>query len=80
MTDYLKKKSLSVFSKEEFILFIKEIEDSASKPEEVGNILVRHFKSLVPHPAKSDFLFWPPEGIETPEDIVNEIEQYCKEK
>lgn len=79
MTDYLKKKSLSEFTKKEFLAFVTRIFEVENKTEEEGDIDVRHFDMLVPHPEKNGLIFWPPEGIETPEDIVNEIERYCKE-
>ena len=80
MTDYLKKKSLSEFTKKEFLAFVAHIFNVKNKTEEEGNIDVDHFDELVPHPEKNGLIFWPPEGIETPEDIVNEVERYCKEK
>jgi hypothetical protein len=79
MIDYLKKKSLSEFTKKEFLSFVTHIFNGEEKSEEADNIDVRHFDMLVPHPEKNGLIFWPPEGIETPEDIVNEIERYCKE-
>ena len=78
MTDSLKKTSLSEFTKKEFLNFVTDIGDEET--EEEGNINVRHFDMLVPHPEKNGLLFWPPKGIESSEDIVNEIERYCKEK
>ena len=77
MTDFLKKTSLSEFTKKEFLDFVTDIGDEET--EEEGNINVRHFDMLVPHPEKSDLLFWPPEGIENSEDIVEEVEKFCKE-
>jgi len=80
MSDYLNKKNLSKFTRKEFLAFVSHLFSGEAESEEADNINVRHFKNIVPHPAKSDLIFWPPEGIETPEDVVNEIEKYCKEK
>jgi len=79
MTDYLNKKNISDFSKKEFLAFVSRICNAEEKTEKEGDIDVDHFDALVSHPEKNGLIFWPPEGIETAEDIVNEIERYCKE-
>ena len=79
MTDYLNKKKLAEFTKKEFLDFVTRIFNVENKTEEEGDSDVDLFDNLVPHPVKSDLIFWPPEGIETPEDVVNEIERFCKE-
>ncbi len=80
MTNYFSKAKLSDFTKQEFLTFVTRICNAEEDTEEEGSIDVQHFNKLVPHPEKSDLIFWPPEGIETAEDVVNEIERYCKEK
>ena len=79
MTDYLEKRNLSDFTRSQFLAFIIRIFNVENETEAEGDIDVGHFDKLVPHPAKSDLIFWPPKGIETPEDIISEIEKYCKE-
>lgn len=79
MTDYLNKKTLDEFTKLEFLGFVTRIFNVENKTEEEGDVDVRHFDALVPHPEKNGLIFWPPEGIETPEDVVNEVERYCKD-
>ena len=79
MTDYLNKKVISDFSKKEFLAFVSRVCSVEGKTEKEDDIDVNHFDALVPHPEKNGLIFWPPKGIETPEDIVNEIERYCKE-
>ena len=50
MTEYLKKKSLSEFTKKEFLAFVSRICNAEEKTEEEGNIDVRHFDMLFPRP------------------------------
>ncbi len=78
MTDFLKKKSLSEFTKKEFLDFVTHIGDEET--EEEGNINVRHFDMLVPHPEKNGLLFWPEDNVDrTDKEIVDLIEAYCEE-
>jgi hypothetical protein len=79
MTKLPKVKFIHELTRKEFIAFTKEVSHLNGKVESEDDAWVRKFDELVPHPLKRDLIFWPPEGVETPEDIVNEIEKYCKE-
>ena len=80
MIDFLNKKKLSDFSREEFLSFVIRICNAEGESEKATDIDVNHFDNIVPHPEKSGLIFWPVEGLEleTAQDIVNEIERYCK--
>ncbi len=80
MIETMEKTKLSEFTKAEFAKFVDDISHDRAETEAESDAWVRHFKSLVPHPAKSDLLFWPEEGADdSPEGIVAEIERYCRE-
>ena len=81
MTNYLEKDNLSDFTKKEFLAFVTRISNAEGETGGDVEIDVDHFDKVVPHPNKSDLLYWPPEGLklDTPEEIVSEIERYCKE-
>ena len=80
MTNYFSKAKLSDFTKQEFLSFVTRICNAEEDSEEEGSIDVQHFNKLVPHPEKSDLIFWPPDGIDrTAVEIVNEIEKHCIE-
>lgn len=40
---------------------------------------VEHFRRLAGRPAGSDLIFWPPDGVDTDEDMVAEVERYRTE-
>ena len=80
MTDFLKKLSLSEFSKSEFTEFVSNISSEKAKDEAQSDAWLEHFIAIAPHPAKSDLIYWPEEGADdSPEGIVAEIERYCRE-
>lgn len=79
MTDVLKRTKLSAFTRAEFIQFVDDISNDRAETEAQSDAWVRHFKFIVPHPAKSDLLFWPEDGADDgPEGVVAEIEHYCR--
>ena len=80
MISILQKKELSDIQKQDFLKLVERISDPKAGTEEEDSKYIDFFNKVVPHPAKSDLIFWSPEGIETAEDVVNEIERYCKEK
>ncbi len=80
MNDAMTKQSLSEFTRAEFLDFVERISHALAATEEEGNEWVGHFSDVVPHPAKSDLIFWPePDADDSPEGIVAEIERYCRE-
>ena len=79
MISSYQRKDISEISKKDFLKLVERICDPKAGTEEEDSEYIDIFNKIVPHPAKSDLIFWSPEGIDTPEDIVNEIERYCKE-
>jgi len=80
MINVFQKKEISDIQKKDFLKLVERICDPKAGNEKEDSKYIDYFNKIVPHPAKSDLIFWPPEGIQTPEDVVNEIEKYCKEK
>lgn len=73
-------KSITDFTKGEFINFIEVGSNPSGKSQEEADLFIGQFNELVPHPAKSDLLYWPAEGTDdSPEGVVAEIERYCRE-
>ncbi len=79
MISIFQKKEISDIQKKDFLKFVERISDPKAGTEEEDSKYIDYFNKIVLHPAKSDLIFWPSEGIETPEDVVNEIEGYCRE-
>jgi hypothetical protein len=76
MHEAMKKKSLAEFTRAEFLKFVDDT-FRVIDPEN-NDLWVDHFIKLVPHPAGSDLLFWPAEGVDdSPEGVVAEVECYC---
>jgi hypothetical protein len=73
-------KSIADFTKDEFSKFIEAGSDPSGKSQKKADAFIGQFNELVPHPAKSDLLYWPTEGADdSPEGVVAEIERYCRE-
>lgn len=74
-------RSLRDLSRDEFLTLTRRLWTTDYATESEGDALLQLFRQVVPHPAKGDLIFWPPEGIklDTPEDVVAEIERWCRE-
>ena len=80
MTESAKKQSLTDFTRTEFFSFVSAISNDEAKSEDIGDAWLELFIEIVPHPAKSDLIYWPADGADdSPEGIVAEIERYCRE-
>ena len=79
MTEGFAAASLSDYDRSGFLAFVRRIAEDDFATENESDAALLHFNEIVPHPAKSDLIYWPPEDIRTPEDIVAEIERYCRE-
>ena len=77
MRELPKKTSHTEFTKGEFLEFLSRFDDPGSEEQNTAEIL--YFKSISPHPAGSDLIYWPPEHVKTDDDIVKEIERYCRD-
>ena len=72
--------NINDFTRKDFIDFVESVRYLNGKNEEEDNKWVDKFDLIVPHPSKSDLIFWPEEGADSSsEGIVKEIERYCKE-
>lgn len=70
------KSDLADYTEQEFKALIDAI-DKAGTEEERGE-LVAHFNKIVPHPAGSDLLFYPEDGLDdSPDGVVQTIKSYC---
>lgn len=73
------KRSLQDYTRDEFVGFVSNIVGNKAKDELEGDEWLEHFIAIVPHPEKSDLIYWPKEGADdSPVGIVGEIEQYCQ--
>ena len=80
MNEALRKTTLGQFTRDEFMQFVDDISHDRADTEAESDAWVRHLKSLAPHPAKSDLIFWPEDGTDdSAKGIVAEIERYCRE-
>lgn len=78
MTNSVTEQPLNSYTKKEFEGFVSNIAENKASNEEEGDAWLEHFISIVPHPAKSDLIYWPSSGSDsTPKGIVEEIERYC---
>ncbi|WP_433885260.1 bacteriocin immunity protein [Pseudomonas vranovensis] len=72
------KATLSEYTELEFLELLKEIDQAnEDAPDEILDPLLRHFESIIEHPAGTDLLYWPqtPEQGE-PEQIIQIIKQW----
>ena len=78
MTEFTIKQTLNDYDKEEFEAFVTAISKNRAASEAEGDAWLEHFISVVPHPAKSDLIYWPEtDADDSPSGVVNEIERYC---
>lgn len=75
----MQAQQLSDVTRAQFVEFVERFFGERDISEEEEGRQVQQFDRLVPHPEKNGLIFWPPEGIETPEDVVAEVERYCHE-
>lgn len=72
------KQTLFEYRRADFLAYVQWITDRGYRSEAERDAALDHFVAVVPHPAKSDLLYWPEEGADTsPEGITDEIERYC---
>jgi hypothetical protein len=80
MTEFIDKKTISDFSKDEFGAFIRHVTNFEGRTEKEDSAILMQFNAICPHPSKSDLIYWPAEGADdSPEGVVAEIERYCRE-
>lgn len=73
------KSDLADYTEQEFKALIDAIDDAGT--EEDRGELVEQFNKIVPHPAGSDLLFYPEDGIDdSPDGVVQTIKDYCLSK
>lgn len=66
----------SDYTEHQFKNFIEAIRDAETEAER--DRLVRHFIDVVPHPAKSDLLYYPGPGTDgSVEGVIEIIKEWC---
>lgn len=76
--DYMSRKSLQEFTRDEFIAFVERLSDARAGTEAEDGRLVEHFNAIVPHPAGSDLLFWPEAGADdSAQGVMTAVEHHC---
>lgn len=79
MIDYMKAKSISEFTKKEFLGFVKFLGTAPGETEAENSRWNRKFRELAQHPKGTDLLFYPEPGKKTPQAMVEEVERYRRE-
>lgn len=72
-------KSISDFTREEFLEFIEFLGTAPGETEAENSRWNRKFESLAQHPSGTDLLFYPEPGKESDEAVVAEVERYRRE-
>ena len=71
------KNSISDYTEEEFLSFVKKICIAEGATEEDDNKLVREFEKITEHPDGSDLIYYPRDDREdSPEGIVKEVKEW----
>lgn len=71
------RQSLADYDRGEFLALVEKLWTGEVADEAEADRLTLHFGKIVPHPDKQDLIFWPPEGVKSPEDVVRFLEDYC---
>ncbi|OCR22811.1 colicin transporter [Pseudomonas syringae] len=70
------KTKLSDYTEHQFMKFIEAILDAETESQR--DELLYHFKTVVPHPASTDLLFYPEDGADdSAEGVVRTIQEWC---
>ncbi|EGT5681995.1 bacteriocin immunity protein [Cronobacter turicensis] len=73
----MEKKALSDFTENEFLDFVTSICKDTYKTESEHILAVLAFEKLTEHPAGSDLIYYPENGVDnTPEGIVKTIKKW----
>lgn len=79
MIDYMKASSISEFTKQEFLEFVKFLGTAPGETERENSRWNRKFRDIVQHPKGTDLLFYPESGKKTPQAMVEEVERHRRE-
>lgn len=79
MKGYFERKSISEFTRQEFLDFVVKLSDPTGRTEEEDTRWVRKFRDLAQHPKGSDLLFYPDPDMGSDEAVVDEVERYRRE-
>ncbi|QHM77461.1 Colicin-E2 immunity protein [Mixta theicola] len=73
----MKKKSITDYTEQEFLGFVRKICRAEETTEAEENALVFEFERLTEHPDGSDLIFYPRDDREdSPEGVVKEVKEW----
>ncbi|WP_019691399.1 bacteriocin immunity protein [Pseudomonas fluorescens] len=79
MTDTLLKMSFSEYTEAEFIELLEELakEDQEAKSDDRADLLLLHFEKISQHPAGSDLIYYPEDGVDnSPEGVTQTVKKW----
>jgi len=71
------KKTISDYTEAEFIEFLNSVLAANTSPDEILDPLLFEFERLSEHPAGSDLIYWPEDGVQcTAEGITETVKKW----